>query len=975
MRTSPSAAAICSILAVFLLCSCGRSDRTAGSSCNIKAAVIGGNSEINETFNQLENGIIANIDTAYMSQNEDFSDCDIVYLDKQTDNEQYPDAKKIESFVYNGGTAVLDNSLLTSFSTDFLGASELVPITGCPANLEFAEVEDDLMNISELLYDFTTALKGYTNYESYASYSYGVGIIPSTAQTIASYEGTAVYAVNKYGDGYVFITNPMLPSDYMISYLTEGETGEPLAFSTAGAETLLRSYFSEFVSKKKYGFAVERTFGSFASRPAAWELHYEDITGVKNNSLETFSLMCMEKGQMPSYTTARNIYTWFKRAESVTYMLGDNNGFKPDPYENAYCSGTHIVSSGEWLELDSYDNTDSYFEDNPEYIKRAYPCPTDFNKDGRIDLICGSADGKFYYYEGYGMKENYEMSIATLLTDENGNALNVGSYSSPAMLDINGDGIEELLSGSEDGIIRAFRRKTTEENLSSLVFEPMGEILQTSLPDSMISCGDLNGDGIADLAVGSRSGEMRVYCGYTDDGHTTKFSDFVPVVSQQTWVSPCIYGGKLYGGTSEGYVAHYSFNGTEYTLSDYLECDDISRRGNSRITIGMNSVLRFADIDGDGIDDLICGSLEYGMAYPIDSSYFPYRDELEEQFRFCRDYNIYMGVHGFTHKYATPEHEKQELEYHKKAFDTLNLTWEGLGANQHTWFTSKYGYDGSGEDGYNPSYNGTFDSQYQSGLLWNSGSTLPESDAVPQKCAENAIPIPMYMPDKDFLLLETSNTPHGYGEYSYTSVKYDMPMLFYNHCDYIYQESDEQLTAVDKVGKLVNDFNYVFVGENQMAKSVSAAYNADIEAYRTDDGSINITAGTKDETRGLYDKKYSGCVGVKVVFAASESGENYTPDASVWNYENGGLYISLDKPVTIEKGIINNKTNLKQINVPAKVKVKNNSAEIDFKESGLMYVRVAGDADTTSSGWTIHHKDGDTVFMKFGKAQKLNIRK
>ena len=32
-----------------------------------------------------------------------------------------------------------------------------------------------------------------------------------------------------------------------------------------------------------------------------------------------------------------------------------------------------------------------------------------------------------------------------------------------------------------------------------------------------------------------------------------------------------------------------------------------------------------ADINGDGIDDLICGSLEYGASYPIDSEYFPYK--------------------------------------------------------------------------------------------------------------------------------------------------------------------------------------------------------------------------------------------------------------------------------------------------------------------------------------------------------------
>ena len=174
----------------------------------------------------------------------------------------------------------------------------------------------------------------------------------------------------------------------------------------------------------------------------------------------------------------------------------------------------------------------------------------------------------------------------------------------------------------------------------------------------------------------------------------------------------------------------------------------------------MNSVPRFYDIDGDGDDDLISGSLEYGMAYPIDSEYFPYEDELRKQLEYCKDNGIYVGVHGLTHKYASPNQEITELKYHKTAFDYYGIEWKGGGINQHTWFTSNYGYDGSGIDGYNPDYDGSFASQRRMGLLWNSGSTLPESKYVPLDCAEYAIPMPMYLPNTDYLVLETCNSPH-----------------------------------------------------------------------------------------------------------------------------------------------------------------------------------------------------------------------
>jgi hypothetical protein len=201
-----------------------------------------------------------------------------------------------------------------------------------------------------------------------------------------------------------------------------------------------------------------------------------------------------------------------------------------------------------------------------------------------------------------------------------------------------------------------------------------------------------------------------------------------------------------------------------------------------------------------------------------------------------------------------------------------------------------------------------------------------------------------------------------------------MPLLFYNHCDYIYSNSEEQLIAVDKVGEVVDTYNYVFVGEDQMAKSVSAAYNSDIKAY-LDNGKITLTSKVRDESIGLYDKRYTDCVGVKIVFAAGDSAKNYATDANVWNIENNAMYLSLDKPVTLTKNVISNVLNIKQINIPSEVKLTSDSAEIDFCESGLMYVRVGGVAETNDSGWTVQRKDGDTVFMKFGQAQKLKIKR
>lgn len=937
--------------------------------CNIRAAVFGSEEESDVAYNQLKNGIMANISVTRIYDTKDIDVFDIIYLDS---NSEKINAKDITQYVKNGGTVVLDNSFVNEFDNEFLGADSVVKIESMPFDLSYDYTDENLTSISELIYDYTSTIRAYGDFTDYWEYDYGYGIIPSTAKVIAGQNGVGIYTKNSYGKGDVFITNPMLPIDYSVTQLTRGESGEPMAFSTAGAENLLRNYYAEYVSKKKYGFSAERTFGSFGTSPAAWELHYEDITGIENESLIDFAKYCMNNNQMPSFTLIRNAYTWFKRAESITYLEYDN-GFKNDAYENAYCSGTHIVSGGEWLELDGYSDTESYFEDNPEYTKRAYPFITDWNEDGNFDIISGSADGKIYYFEGRGMKNNYEVGAPTYFTDEEGNALDIGGYSSPVIFDINGDGKGEIVTGAEDGIIRAYQSQKTDKNPNSMAFSYIGEVINTGLCDSMIDCGFLNDDNIVDIAVGSGTGEMRVYYGYTEDGKNTLYNDYVSVITNEVWASPCIHEGQLFSGSLEGYVSSYYFEDGIYKKGEYLKADTNSRRGDNRITIGMNSVPRYYDIDGDGDDDLICGSLEYGMAYPMDSEYFQYKEELDKQLKYCKDNGIYVGVHGLTHKYASPEQESKELGYHKALFEGLGLDWGSAGINQHTWFTSNYGYDGSGINGYNPDYDGTFKAQSDSGLLWNSGSTLPESSAVPQDCGENAIPMPMYLPKTDYLILEPCNTPHGDGTHTYTSVKYEMPLLFYNHCDYMYDDKNGQKKLSDKVGELVDKYDYMFVGEDQLAKAVSASYNTDI---RVDcDGSvITVSKSVRNTERKLYDEDYTDCVGVRIIFADDEKASEYKTDASVYRKKDNAICVSLDKTVTIEKGE-NDGLNIIGINIPAKVKLKQDSAVIGFCDDGMMSVRVKGTATTQDEGWSVTKDGKDTVFVKFGKAEKLKITK
>lgn len=968
---------------LLMLSSCGIIEEKIDNPDIINAAFLCSDECIRDgsnAYNQLQSSMLATLETEMISpaMDVDLSEYDLIYIDKSAAGAEGFNTGEIESYVYNGGSVFLDNELCRSFSLEFMGAERIENVNGCPTELVYPQnIDNDIKKIQELIYDFISLYKDYKNFDVLSAMDYGCGIVPSTAQVIAGQGETGLYTLNKYGTGYVFLTNPLLPNIFSVNNLSPRDTGEYMAASTIGANILMRSYFAEFISLKKYNYAVERVLGSFGTRNIAWELHYEDITGIKNKSAVSFDETCRKYHQFPSYTLIRSPFVWFERAESVTYILQDEHGYSMDSYENMYATGNHFVTMNRWLTLDSYTETESFFTDLPEYIKRAAPYPIDFNNDGKMDLFCGSADGYIYFYSGAGMKTNYEVGPATYITDTSGNPVNTGSYSSPVIMDVNGDGIYELFTGSENGSVYCYRHET------GLAFSYLGEI-QTGLTDCIIDMGDLNNDGKIDMAVGSRNGEMRIYYGNPGDIYINgiiSFSSPVSVDTQQSRCAPCIADtdndgiNELYAGVFEGYVAKFTSNENgEYYFDGYIDGSEWNYRHNNHLKFGGNCVPRFYDMNNDGMMDLICGQLEYGMAVPIDSEYFPCREELMEQIEYCKENNIYIGAHMMTHEFADTNHEQYELSMQKAAFEEYGLKWEGVGVNQHTWFTSKVGYDANFDN--MSGYNGTYLNELNSGLYWNSGSQTPNSLAVPQVSAENSINIPFYLISsvKDgMLMLQPSNLPYGNNEYTYLSAKYEVPVLLYDHCDYIYNDPDEQEEQMKKVNRFVEAYEYSFVGEDQMAKAVAAAYNTHVAA-KWEKGELKIQAREASFIKPLlYNKNYQNSVGVKVIFSDSTYTDSFKADANVWYKLNDAFYVSLDRPARLTIGDMPYSIHIKSVNIPAKIKKESNIAKIEFLEGGMMQVKVEGVARTSCEGWETEKINDTTVFTKYGKAETLEI--
>jgi len=153
------------------------------------------------------------------------------------------------------------------------------------------------------------------------------------------------------------------------------------------------------------------------------------------------------------------------------------------------------------------------------------PMVGDVNGDGIQDLIIGNSFSNVMYYKGIRTGTNLSFQFVTdaVLLDKkdgvNTNRLNVGGYSYPSLVDVNGDGKSDLIIGSGAGpTLRYYRFSKLfgevpmyyqiTDTFRGIVLTQINNISVKNLTPSFI---DLNKDGNLDLLLGNNIGQIMAY--------------------------------------------------------------------------------------------------------------------------------------------------------------------------------------------------------------------------------------------------------------------------------------------------------------------------------------------------------------------------------------------------------------------------------------------------------------------------------
>jgi CO dehydrogenase/acetyl-CoA synthase epsilon subunit len=247
----------------------------------------------------------------------------------------------------------------------------------------------------------------------------------------------------------------------------------------------------------------------------------------------------------------------------------------------------------------------------------AIPSFADLDGDGDMDLLVGEYYGAMQYFQNTGSASNPQFSAKQMNPF---GLVSVNSFAVPAFADLDGDGDMDLLVGEYYGAMQYFQNTGSASNpqFAAPQTNPFG--LVSTYYNSFPVFADLDGDGDMDLLVGEYYGAMQYF---QNTGSSTNPQFATPVMNpfgltSTTELAVADFAdldgdGDLDLLVGEYYGAMQYFQNTGSASNPQFAAPQMNPFG--LVSVKDYALPKFADLDGDGDQDLLVGEYFGAMNY------------------------------------------------------------------------------------------------------------------------------------------------------------------------------------------------------------------------------------------------------------------------------------------------------------------------------------------------------------------------
>lgn len=371
------------------------------------------------------------------------------------------------------------------------------------------------------------------------------------------------------------------------------------------------------------------------------DISFSNLVYLHNGGSLTDANITSQDTVFPAYNTSADVYTF------PAAFLADlnNDGLKdllvtPNNQvgtENYKCVWYYSNEGNAITASFDFQSETFFVEEMIEVGEGAYPVFFDADADGLQDLLVanygyfninsqGIYDGQIAYYRNTGTATTPAFQ---LVTTDYADILSLsvrGTY--PAFGDLDGDGDADLITGRDDGTLLYFKNIAAAGSAANFVFNSQNyagiDVGNFSTPQLV----DINKDGLIDLLIGERDGNLNYFqntgsaaspffsstnsfFGQVDvrqPGYTTGYS--IPYLLQ-------MQPGEAYTllvGCERGFIFEYS--GIDGNLNGAFSKLDSTY---AAIQQGLRSTVSGGDIDADGKIELLVGNYRGGVTFYNDA--------------------------------------------------------------------------------------------------------------------------------------------------------------------------------------------------------------------------------------------------------------------------------------------------------------------------------------------------------------------